>query len=39
VITQPGRQKPSYITALNHNEFVALLGGGESAGGEIIQLH
>ena len=36
MITRPGRQKASYISAINHNEFVALMGA-ESVGGEIIQ--
>jgi len=39
VITRPGRQKPSYISAINHNEFVALVGEAESVVGEIIQPH
>ena len=39
MITGPGRQKPSYISAITHNEFVALVGEAESVGGEIIQPH
>ena len=39
MITRPGRQKPSYISALNHNECVALVGEAESVGGELIQPH
>jgi hypothetical protein len=39
VITRPGRQKPSYISAINHNEFVTLVGEADSVGGEITQPH
>jgi hypothetical protein len=39
VINRPGRQKPSYISALNHNEFVAVKGETECVGCEIIQPH
>ena len=36
VISRPERQKPSYISAINHNKFVALVGETESVVGEII---
>jgi hypothetical protein len=36
-ITRPGRQKSIYISALIHNECVALVGEAENVGGELIQ--
>jgi hypothetical protein len=35
----PSVKNLACISALSHNEFVAILGEAENAGGEVIQLH